>query len=136
MTRAFAGAVLMAALAGCASSADTAGLLEGQWGGPNMQVVARRSGVVVSLACIDATFTGPIPIGPDGQITAVGTVTAASWSGGLGTAARITGTVVDGTANIQFNLQDSAGNWNTTPLAFRVTRGQAVSWPDGQECLV
>jgi hypothetical protein len=99
-----------------------------------MAVVGRRSGVVVSLACIDATFTGPVPIGPDGQFAAVGAVTGASWSGVVGEDVRITGTVVDGTAKILFNFQDSAGGWNTTPIAFSVALGQAVTWPDGRIC--
>lgn len=136
MARALAGAILMASLAGCASSADTGGLLEGQWGGPNMLVVARKSGVVVSLTCLDATFTGPVPIGADGRFTAVGAVTGASWGGVIGEHVRVSGTVVGGKANILFNFRDSAGGWDTTPTAFSVALGQPVSWPDGQTCPV
>lgn len=131
------GTVAVAAiLAGCGTtSVDDTGALVGSWGGPDREVTASTSEMVVSMPCIRFRLQGPVQVASDGSFAATGFVSGTSWLGGVGTPARASGVVFGNRLILGIEWQDARGQWPSAPSVSTLVRGEEVTWPDGRTCL-
>lgn len=78
MSRTFIVAAVLGLLAGCGSEPDGP-VLEGQWGGEQLEVVADRDGAQVRPACGVIHFRDPIVLDADGSADRRGVFDAVSY---------------------------------------------------------
>jgi hypothetical protein len=65
-------------IAACATEPSGA-ILEGQWGGPELEIVASVRGAQVNDGCAVARFFGPLRLDDEGELDIEGTFRSISW---------------------------------------------------------
>jgi hypothetical protein len=75
------GVALVGALIGLAACGEPSGpVLEGQWGGKQLEVVADRRGAEIRPVCGVARLREPLVLSPEGEVDVRAVVDAVSWS--------------------------------------------------------
>ena len=125
-----------AVLAGCGStSSDTADALVGSWGGPNREVTASASALVVSLPCMRLTLAGPVRLAPDGSFSATGVTSGSSSWGPDGTVARATGKLTGDQMVLAIEWQNANGAWPPVASTSTLSSNTPATWPQGRYCI-
>ena len=127
---------LVALLAGCGTtSSDTADALVGNWGGPNREVTATTSALIVNLPCMRLTLSGPVHVAPDGAFSATGKISGdASW-GTEGTPARATGKISGDQLVLAIEWQNANGAWPPVASTSTLVSDAPATWPQGRYCI-
>ena len=109
-------------------------VITGQFGGLRMQVVASSAQVEARALCLIGVFNEPIEPDSQGEFRLEGTIPVFSSEPLLeGTAAELTGTVIDDTLRVRFRFRDLVGEFvdvDERPM-IDVVRGMAPSWTGG-----
>jgi hypothetical protein len=83
--------ILVLGLIGC-STAPSAPVLQGSWGGRGMSLVVTPERVVITIAChTSATVTGPIPVNAAGEFEFQGTLESSYSSADMRVMGRVQG---------------------------------------------
>ena len=125
----FLGLSVAVTLLGCGSVESD--LVTGSFGGVGVEVMASHASVVVALHCVTATFPGALTPAPDGTFELAGEVTRTSWLGGIGSPARIRGSLVGGILRGTIEFQWVADEWTSPGEPIVAGLGVAKSSPPG-----